>query len=824
MKETFSKHIHTILKFAREEAVRLGHNYIGSEHLLLGILKNTDGQARQILDIYECNSDEIRATVETMIKSTGGTMTLGHLPLTRRAERILKNAFVEATALGLAIADDDHLLLAMLKESKGIAIEVLSSYNLDYNNVKELLQGGKTGVKISIPVNPEKTVKSKTPALDHFSRDITQLAREGSIDPVIGRKEEIERVSQILSRRKKNNPVLIGEPGVGKTAIIEGLAHQIVKQTVPRMLRDKRILALDLAATVAGTKYRGQFEERVKTIMNELESSKDVILFIDEVHMLVGAGSATGSLDASNMFKPALARGDIHCIGATTMDEYRKSIEKDGALERRFQKIIINPPTADESLEILKGLQPHYEKHHNVVYEKSAIEACVRLSDRYITDRFLPDKAIDVMDEAGSRAHMQNVAVPANILEIEKKLDKIRTRKKSMVASQKFEDAARLRDSEQRLGKQLDRLQNVWVIQEQQNPITITKDKISDVVSLMTGIPLNKVAESETEKLLNMRNRLRRYIIGQDLAVDSLTQAIQRARVGLKNPNRPIGVFLFLGPTGVGKTELAKVLSRYLFTHSHSLIKLDMSEYSERHTVSRLIGAPPGYVGYEEGGDLTERVRRNPYSVVLFDEIEKAHPDVFNLLLQLFDEGVLTDSFGRSVDFRNVILIMTSNIGTAGIGGQSGIGFGGQDLLPGQKEIEQKVLAEVKKTFNPELLNRIDETIVFNALSRKDVLEIIHLLMAELIENLEKQNITLTLSKPARLLLLKRGYSFEYGARNLRREIQKNLENRISEMLLNGDISEGDRVKVGVSKGDFKIDTVPKLPRQKSAVSIAEAK
>ena len=799
------------MRSAKEEAIRLGHSYVGSEHLLLGVLQLKSGQALNILDSYECDIDEMRSMIEDLIKSSGGTMTLGHLPLTRRAERVLRNAFTEATSLGEKIASDEHLILAMLKESEGIAYEVLAGYNLEYQNVKDLIREDLS--KESSPITKaNRPKKSKTPALDHFSRDITELARRGELDPVIGRDEEIVRVAQILSRRKKNNPVLIGEPGVGKTAIIEGLAHKIIEKSVPRLLRNKRILSLDLASTVAGTKYRGQFEERLKTIMAELENTDDVILFIDEIHTLVGAGGASGSLDASNMFKPALARGDIHCIGATTMDEYRKTIEKDGALERRFQRIIVNPPSVEESIEILRGLQPNYEKHHNVEYDSDSIEDCVYLAERYISDRFLPDKAIDVMDEAGSRSHMENVQVPKEIVEIEHEIDEIRIKKETMVAEQKFEDAALLRDSEHKLIKRLGDLHKDWVAKEKMNPVHISRQNIADVVALMTGIPLNKMAESESQKLLNMREGLHAYIVGQDPAIDSLTRSIQRARAGLKNPNRPIGVFLFLGPTGVGKTEMAKGLAQYLFSHTNALIKLDMSEYSERFTVSRLIGAPPGYVGYEEGGDLTEKVRRNPYSVILFDEIEKAHPDVFNLLLQLFDEGALTDSLGRKVDFKNSIIIMTSNLGTKFLQRQSGMGFSDGDVESDARDIEQIIMEEVKVVFNPEFLNRIDDKLVFHTLKKEHVLDIVDIQLTDLYENLSKMGIKLTITKRAKQLLMEKGYSLEYGARNLRREIQSNLENPISELLLGKSFKRGDVIKVNSVRGVFIIE-----PKQKKS-------
>ena len=668
MKENFSKRVQSIIKYAKDEAIRLGHSYVGSEHLLLGMIKDSTGLSIKILEIYDCSLADLKAMIEDMIKSSGGTLTLGHLPFTRRSERILRNSYNEAAALGSSVADDEHLLLSMLKETEGIAYEVLNAYNLDYDSVLGLMDSEEIDEPEELgPRKINKTAKSKTPALDHFSRDITDLAEKEDLDPVIGREDEVERVAQILTRRKKNNPVLIGEPGVGKTAIIEGLAQKIIRKKVPRLLHNKRILSLDLPAIVAGTKYRGQFEERLKTIMVELESTEDVLIFIDELHTLVGAGGASGSLDASNMFKPALARGDIHCIGATTLDEYRKYVEKDGALERRFQKIMVNPPSIEESIQILKGLQESYEKHHNVTFDQKAIEACVYLSHRYITDKFLPDKAIDILDEAGSRAHMLNMDVPQDLIDLELKIEKLRREKETVVVAQRFEDAAALRDKEQSLLGKLSSMQKKWHQDESNHPFQVTEENIADVVSLVSGIPVNKVAQSESQKLLKMRDELHKSIIGQDKAIDSISKSIQRARMGLKSHKKPIGVFLFLGPTGVGKTELAKVLANYLFSHTDSLIKIDMSEYGERFSISRLIGAPPGYVGYEEGGELTEKVRRNPYSVILFDEFEKAHLDVSNLLLQLFDEGILTDGLGRKVDFRNTIIIMTSNLGTKDI-------------------------------------------------------------------------------------------------------------------------------------------------------------
>ena len=820
MKENFSKRVQHIIKYAKEEAIRLGHSYVGSEHLLLGLLRENSGLSAKIFDIYDCDIKDVQSMIEDLIKTLGNTMTLGHLPLTRRAERILRNAFNEAAALGTGIADDEHLLLAILKESEGIAREVLNSHNLDYESVLDLINNEPDNDQIDSQESKiSKSTKSKTPALDHFSRDITELARQKELDPVIGREEEIQRVAQILSRRKKNNPVLIGEPGVGKTAIIEGLGQKIIDKNVPRTLHNKRILSLDLAGLVAGTKYRGQFEERMKTIMLELEKTENLILFIDELHTIVGAGGASGSLDASNMFKPALARGDIHCIGATTLDEFRKHVEKDGALERRFQKINISPPTPIESIEILKGLQSNYEKHHNVSYSEEAIKACVYFSDRYITDKFLPDKAIDVMDEAGSRAHILNIKVPQNIIDLEIEIDKIRNKKNSVVMEQKFEDAANLRDKEQTLLKKLNNIQKKWKSSEELNPTIISEDNIADVVSTMTRIPVRRVAETEGQKLLKMSEELAQKIIGQNHAIKSLTKAIQRSRAGLKSEGRPIGVYLFLGPTGVGKTETVKVLANYLFSRSDSLIKLDMSEYGERFAMSRLIGAPPGYVGYEEGGELTEKVRRNPYSVVLFDEIEKAHPDVFNLLLQLFDEGLITDSYGRKIDFQNTIIILTSNIGTKEIQNPSSFGFDDLSENIDNSKIKNKILEKVKDTFNPEFINRLDETILFNTLNKEDVIKIIDLQLADLHNNLTKIGLSVSIPKKAKLFLAKEGFSSEYGARHLRRTIQTAIEDPLSELLLSKTFDKCSRIKIDVKSGKFEFLPIPQKKQKKSEKS-----
>ncbi|MBO8152646.1 MAG: ATP-dependent Clp protease ATP-binding subunit [Candidatus Marinimicrobia bacterium] len=804
MKENFSRKIQQIIKYAKEEAIRLGHSYIGSEHLLLGMLRQERSVGVEVLLNLGIDIEYLRKAIEDAIRPSGGTLTLGHLPLTKRAERILRNTYNEAKELGSPEIGDEHLLLAMLKETEGIAYQVLSEMGVDYDTVREEL----TDPFFKNQYSSERgEKKSKTPALDHFSRDITKLAEKGELDPVIGRDKEIERVAQILTRRKKNNPVLIGEPGVGKTAIAEGLALRIVKKQVPRLLYNKRIVDLDLAAIVAGTKYRGQFEERMKAIMQELEKAKDVILFIDELHTIVGAGGASGSLDASNMFKPALARGEIQCIGATTLDEYRKYIEKDGALERRFQKVIVNPPSREETFEILKGLKSRYEEHHNVVYTEEALWACVELSDRYITDKYQPDKAIDVMDEAGSRVHLREIIVPKEILDLEKKIEGIRKTKEKVVREQNFEKAAELRDRERRLKEKLRVMQEKWEKADKKRKALVLEEDVADVVAMMTGIPVNKVRETENKKLLQMEENLRKFIVGQDEAIKKLSSAIIRARAGIKDPRKPIGSFLFLGPTGVGKTELAKVLAEYLFGNKDALIKIDMSEYMEKFAVSRLIGAPPGYVGYEEGGELTEKVRRHPYSVILFDEIEKAHPDVFNLLLQIFDDGVLTDSFGRKVDFKNTVIIMTSNIGTRSIYSGS-IGFEKRNIGEEFESIKKMLLAEVNKLFPPEFLNRIEEPIVFRPLSREDILKIIDIQMKEIQENIKSSGLSIILSEEAKEYILQKGYKPEFGARPIRRTLQELVENPIAEELLRGNISKGLPILVRVKDNKLVFEQV----------------
>ena len=806
MKEKFSKRVQTIIKQSKDEAIQLGHSYVGSEHILLGFLKMDSGLGRKILDLYSINIQEMTDSVKNMIKTSGGTITLGHLPLTRRAERIIGNTFNEASTRGSARADDEHLLLAMLKEPEGIASKILKSFSVDYETVSDLILTDDDSHLIDDLKDKESKVEnSKTPTLDHFSRDITFLAIEGKLDPVIGRKNEIERVAQILTRRKKNNPVLIGEPGVGKTAIIEGLALRIVKRKIPRILYKKRILSLDLAAIVAGTKYRGQFEERLKSLMLELENNKNIIIFIDEIHTLVGAGGANGSLDASNMFKPSLARGDLHCIGATTLDEYRKHIEKDGALDRRLQKITVDSPSIEESISILEGLKEKYQDHHKVCYTRDAIQACVELSQRYITDKYLPDKAIDILDEAGARVHMYNFEVPKKIIDVENEIQKIKLEKNKKVSEQLFEEAAILRDKEKKLLKRLKHEQNKWNKDDQSTYEKIDSTIISDVVSQITGVPLSKITESESSRLLNLTNELGNHIIGQRHAIKSLTNAIKRSRTGLNNPSKPNGVFLFLGPTGVGKTQLAKCLAKYLFPSDKALIKIDMSEFTERFSLSRLIGAPPGYVGYDQGGELTERVRRNPYSVVLFDEIEKGHPDLFNILLQVFDEGNLTDGFGRKIDFKNTIIIMTSNIGTKNIDSDS-FGFSDEDQKTNHDKMAKNIINHVRDMLSPELINRIDDQIVFNALEESDVNQIIDLQLSDLINNLKMLGYHIRINKTARKFILLKGYNKKYGARFLRRTIQETLENPISEILLKEKIPKGSTFIVKKIKNKIKFE------------------
>lgn len=821
MKNNFSKRVQMVIQFSREEALRLGHNYIGAEHLLLGIIRQGDGLAVEILSNLGVELDELKQSLEDAVRTSGGTMTLGNLPLTKRAEKILKSTYDEAKNFKSDVIDSEHLLLAIAEEVDSVAAEVLGTLGVDYDLIYSELERIQEGSEDVSLLRSKKD--AKTPALDHFGRDLTKLAVEGDLDPVIGRDQEIERVAQILSRRKKNNPVLIGEPGVGKTAIAEGLALRIIERKVPRVLFDKKIITLDLSSMVAGTKYRGQFEERMKAIMTELEKNSDVIIFIDELHTIVGAGAASGSLDASNMFKPALARGEIQCIGATTLDEYRKYIEKDGALDRRFQKIMVNPPTVEESILILQGLKSRYEDHHHVKYTDDALETAVKLSDRYITDKYLPDKAIDVMDETGSRVHLSNFNVPEEVINLETEIDTLKKIKDEVVKSQNFEKAAEIRDKERKLIDELEIQRNKWNEEQEGNIVLVTEDDMADVVSIMTGIPVHRVAESESARLTNIESELKKKIVGQDYVISHLSKSIRRARAGLKNPNRPIGSFIFLGPTGVGKTELAKVLANYLFEDDESFIRIDMSEYMEKFSVSRLMGAPPGYVGYEEGGDLTEKVRRRPYSVVLFDEVEKAHYDIFNILLQILEDGVLTDSFGRKVDFRNTIIILTSNIGGRMLRAKS-LGFGGDTVKSRNEEIKKKVMDEAKQIFNPEFLNRIDEIEVFKELDRPDVLKIVDIMIDEIKERLFDMHIELRVSRAVKSHLLEVGFNREMGARPMRRAIEKEVEDAMAERILSGDIADGSVVKIGVSKGKLTFTEVERKKITKDKIALSSKK
>ncbi|HET6512757.1 MAG TPA: ATP-dependent Clp protease ATP-binding subunit [Candidatus Kapabacteria bacterium] len=803
MEGNFSNRVQDVIRLSREEAIRLGHDYIGTEHLLLGIIREGEGIAVKILRNLGADLYKIKKAIEDTVRSSGATLTIGNIPLTKQAEKVLKITYLEAKLYKSDVIGTEHLLLSLLRDEDNIAAQILNQFNVTYDGVRAELDNIISGRPSTPPKQQpqeKKPERTKTPVLDNFGRDLTKYAAEDKLDPIVGREKEIERVSQILARRKKNNPVLIGEPGVGKTAIAEGLALRIVQKKVPRVLYDKRVVTLDLAALVAGTKYRGQFEERMKAVMNELEKAKDVILFIDELHTIVGAGGASGSLDASNMFKPALARGDIQCIGATTLDEYRQYIEKDGALDRRFQKIVVDPPTVDEAIQILNNIKPKYEQHHSVRYSEKSIEAAVKLSDRYITDRFLPDKAIDVLDEAGSRVHLANVQAPKNIEELEKKIEDIKGEKNLVVKTQNFEEAARLRDLEKKYQSDLETAVQEWEKEAGSQVFDVNDEDMADVVAMMTGIPVNKVAESESIKLLNMTSALRGSVIGQEEAIEKLTKAIRRTRAGLKDPQRPIGSFIFLGPTGVGKTELAKSLARYLFDSEESLIRIDMSEYMEKFAVSRLVGAPPGYVGYEEGGQLTEKVRRKPYSVILLDEIEKAHPDVFNILLQVLDDGQLTDSLGRRVDFKNTIIIMTSNAGTKDIKKQAKIGFGESSSTATEHDkMKEQVDESLKRLFNPEFLNRIDDTIVFRHLEKDDIKSIINISFKKLLKRVEQMGVQVHLSDSALDFLAEKGFDKIYGARPLRRALQKYVEDPIAEEILKGSVKEGTRVKVDLA-------------------------
>jgi ATP-dependent Clp protease ATP-binding subunit ClpC len=798
MNNMFTENVKQVMKLAREESARLGHNYIGTEHLLLGIIKDGKGKAVAVLTNLGLSLETVKQSVEDYVTTSGGTMTIGEVPYTPRAKQILEVAANEAKEMKTQFIDVEHLLLALLKDKEGVAAQILAAFGVDYKTALEetlaVLEGKTTGRK-------EKGKKSKTPFLDHFGRDLTELAREGKLDPVIGRQKEIERVTQVLSRRKKNNPILIGDPGVGKTAIVEGLAQRVIEKRVPQILLDKRLVTLDMGGVVAGTKYRGQFEERIKAVMNELQQNSEVIIFIDELHTIVGAGSAEGTLDASNMFKPALARGELQCIGATTLDEYRKHIEKDGALERRFQSIMVDPPSVEDTVEIVKGLRSGYESHHHVEFADDVVAYAVRQADRYISDRYLPDKAIDVIDETGSRVHLARLSPPEEIGRIEAEIQEINRKKNEASERQEFEDAAVLRDKALQLNEQLQNKRQAWEEAVRDEVVEVTTDDIAEVIASMTGIPITRLAKSETERLLAMEEALTKNIVGQQQAVTAIARAIRRSRAGLQDPKRPIGSFIFLGPTGVGKTELAKRLAEFLFDDAEALISVDMSEYMEKFAVSRLIGAPPGYVGFDEGGQLTERVRRRPYSVVLLDEVEKAHPDVFNILLQILDEGRLTDSTGRKVDFCNTVLIMTSNAGSREVGTGGVLGFQKSDSDSMYAQMEGKINDALKKTFNPEFLNRVDDIIIFHALDKEHIAVIIDIRLEEFKARLAPQDIQLRVTPGAKALLADKGFDQAYGARYLERTIQKMIEDPLAEEILQGRFGEGSRIRI-TKKGE----------------------
>lgn len=828
MDNNFSAQVKEIISFSREEALRLGNDFIGTEHLLLGLIREGENTAVKILKNLNVDLYELRKEVELAVKDKTGKniANINSLPLTRQAEKVIRVTVLEAKALKSPMVETEHLMLSILKNKENIATQILNQFDIDYDLFRNDLGVVKSNdVRSEFSDDPEEefdeekrsyqqkakqqqgAAKSKTPVLDNFGRDITRLAEMGTLDPIVGREEEIERVSQILSRRKKNNPILIGEPGVGKTAIVEGLALRIVQRKVSRVLFDKRVVSLDLAALVAGTKYRGQFEERMKAIMNELEKNRDVILFIDEIHTIVGAGGASGSLDASNIFKPALARGELQCIGASTLDEYRMYIEKDGALDRRFQKVVVDPPTVEETMQILNNIKSKYEDYHNVSYAQDAIDACVKLSDRYITDRLLPDKAIDVMDEVGARVHLKNINVPQEILELEKKIEDIKQEKNKVVKSQRFEEAASLRDTEKRLQEELEKAKSSWEEESKHKRYPISEEDIAEVVSMMTGIPVKRMVQAETDKLRNMSVDMKGMVVGQDEAILKVVKAIQRNRVGLKDPKKPIGTFIFLGPTGVGKTELARSLARHMFDSEESLIRIDMSEYMEKFTVSRLIGAPPGYVGYEEGGQLTEKVRRKPYSVILLDEIEKAHPDIYNILLQVLDDGQLTDGLGRKVDFKNTLIIMTSNIGVRQLKDfGEGVGFATQSRIQNAEETSKAVIEKaLKRTFSPEFLNRVDDVIIFNSLTKENIFEIIDILMKGVLKRLQNLGFSLEITEDAKNFIADKGYDQQFGARPLHRAIQKYLEDPLAEEILNLNIKPGDVMICDLDKEEQKL-------------------
>lgn len=832
MIKKFSQEVKDIIKNSREQAVKHGKASIGTEHFLLGILDNRAGLTARVLESLQVDVEDLVKSLKVVENNSAKSdekLTLDSTPLNKNAEKVLKVTFLEAKVYKNEEVHAEHLMLSILKHKDDTSALLIQDYDLDYDTFKTELeymkqeyQSGMEDIFSQAPSDSDspmeeendsftnqrkQSTKSRTPVLDNFGRDVSRLAEEGKLDPIIGRDTEIERVSQILSRRKKNNPILIGEPGVGKTAIVEGLALRILQKKVARTLFNKRVVMLDLAALVAGTKYRGQFEERMKSIMNELEKARDVILFIDEIHTIVGAGGATGSLDASNIFKPALARGELQCIGASTLDEYRQYIEKDGALDRRFQKVLVEPPSEADTIHILKNIKNKYEDFHNVNYTDEAIEACVKLSERYITDRFLPDKAIDVMDEVGARTHLKNIHVPKYIEDLEAQIETVKEKKNQAVRNQQYEKAADLRDNESKLLKRLEQAKEEWEEESKTKRFLVGEDEIAEVVSMMTGIPVRRVAQSESKKLVNMHEDIGKMIIGQTEAIAKVVKAIQRNRVGLKDPSKPIGSFIFLGPTGVGKTQLAKSLAKYIFESEDTLIRIDMSEYMEKFSLSRLIGAPPGYVGYEEGGQLTEKVRRKPYSVILLDEIEKAHPDVFNILLQVLDDGQLTDGLGRKVDFKNTIIIMTSNIGVRQLKdfGQ-GVGFATASRVDNVEENSKAVIQNaLKKTFSPEFLNRIDDVVVFNSLSKEDIFKIIDISLADLFKRLNGLNYAVELSNEAKEFVAEKGFDPQFGARPLNRAIQKYIEDPLAEYILGHETQEGAKLLANLNVEEGKL-------------------
>jgi ATP-dependent Clp protease ATP-binding subunit ClpC len=845
MESKFSPRVRDVITYSREEALRLGHNYIGVEHLMLGILREGEGSAIRLLKKLDIDLIRLRRSLESSIEATQPVKASAadNLPLVKQAEKTLKITYLEAKVHKSSTIGTDHLLLSILKDDSNVATQQLAQMGVNYHKISDLMEHSQTPKtpRAEIPSDNDddddlksgdlgggassrkvSDSKSKTPVLDNFGRDLTSMAEEGKLDPIVGRAAEIERVSQILSRRKKNNPVLIGEPGVGKSAIAEGLALRIVQRKVSRVLFGKRVISLDIASLVAGTKYRGQFEERMKAVMNELEKSPDVILFIDEIHTIVGAGGASGSLDASNMFKPALARGEIQCIGATTLDEYRQYIEKDGALERRFQKVIIEPTSVEETIEILHNIKEKYEDHHGVDYTDEAIVACVKLTARYISDRHLPDKAIDALDEVGSRVHITNIRVPEEILDLEGKIEGVKEEKNKVVRSQKYEEAAKLRDKERQLTEALDKAKEDWESKAKEHREIVDISAVEEVVAMMSGIPVQRIAEKESGKLVRMKDELVQKVIGQEEAVKKIVKAIQRNRAGLKDPNKPIGSFIFLGPTGVGKTQLAKVLAKYMFDSEDSLIRIDMSEYMEKFAVSRLIGAPPGYVGYEEGGQLTEKVRRKPYSIILLDEIEKAHPDVFNLLLQALDDGQLTDSLGRKIDFKNTVIIMTSNIGARQLQDfGTGVGFSTSAKKDSEESHNRGVIqSALKKTFAPEFLNRIDDIVLFNALSKDDIFKIIDIELGKLYGRIQDLGYNVKMNDDSKAFIAEKGYDSKFGARPLRRAIQKYVEDPLAEEIVNQHLEEGDTIQISLDKK--KEDVVIKISKSKKKSAASE--